>query len=100
MLKLILSRHQHPSSGRTHNYDRSDDVWLALLAARYVELSVETTAAVPALAKIFKRKNDTIRDLLRIARRRKLLSDPPAAGRAGGHLLPDAIRLIEEAENS
>jgi hypothetical protein len=80
-------------------YDRTDDLFLAYLATRYVELSLETSAVVPALVKEFGRATDTMRDLLRAARKRGLLSDPPSPGRAGGHLLPEAIRILESAAN-
>lgn len=78
----------------TANYNRKDLRWLAHFAARYVDHAIEKRSVVRALAKEFDRARDTIRDLVREARRRDLLTAPPGPGRAGGQLTETAKRIL------
>ena len=78
---------------RRARYDRTDDRFLAELAARYVALSIEKRAVKADLAKEFGRALYTIRDLLTIARNRGLL-EGGSKGRAGGKLTDKAKRLL------
>ncbi len=73
------------------------DIFYATLAMRYVE-KLGSNTEVRDLADELFISSSQIRNLLYESRRRKLLTKPAHAGRAGGELTPKAIRILEEGD--
>jgi len=84
--------------GRTvEKSPESRDMRLAVLAARYVQLCIESATPVKDLAAERYLSTATVRDQLHEARRRKLLDKRPR-GLAGGQLTPKAVALLTADE--
>ena len=72
-----------------------DDGFYAAWAAAYLDKCAQTRRPHLALAEETNYGKDTIRDFVQKARNRGLLTKAPP-GRAGGQLLPKAVRLLEQ----
>ena len=91
----------HINTGRKKSggpIDIRDELSLAVLAAEYVEL-LEHASPASVLGDRYGYSTPRIKDFLKAARKRGLLSDPPFRGVAGGQLTKKAIRLLTEAQN-
>lgn len=85
---------------RTRRRRNDDDLFFARIAATYVQLAAESARApATALARQLDRSPEQVREHLRVARKRGLLTSPGKGARASSDLTDKARQLLKEASD-